>query len=219
MVDKIVETVKKPFSKIKDKPVLEKQAGGASPKDSDITGGKTASDQPAQKQPLKRSSPKTKAGGESYRPDPAQKKRLPFGGKGRPRRPSKKEQQAIAEQKRLDELDKDIDSMSASPVQPPQDGIGQQFSGVSSAMNGFFYTDEVFVTRFEDKEILQYIRRRFPEYVPNSENQFAARHVVLDMLSDSRFMSGLLERYDMNVFDFFKLMFRLDPELFRGAFI
>jgi hypothetical protein len=39
------------------------------------------------------------------------------------------------------------------------------------------------------------------------------------MLSDSRFMAGLLERYDMNVFDFFKLMFRLDPELFRGAFI
>lgn len=86
-------------------------------------------------------------------------------------------------------------------------------------MNGFFYTDEVFVTRFEDKEILQYIRRRFPEYAPNLENQFAARHVVLDMLSDSRFMSGLLKRYDMSVFDFFKLMFRLDPELFKGAFI
>jgi hypothetical protein len=51
LVGKIVETVKKPFSKIKDKPVSEKQAVGASPKNPDITGGKTAGDQPAQKQP------------------------------------------------------------------------------------------------------------------------------------------------------------------------
>lgn len=117
IVGKIVETVKKPFSKINGKPVPEKQAGGISPKDIDITSDKAAGDQLAQKQPRKRPSTKTKADGESHQPDPAQKKkRLPFGGKGRPRRPSKKEQQAIAEQKKLDELDKDIDSMSASPV-------------------------------------------------------------------------------------------------------
>lgn len=125
-MSKIVETVKKPFSKIKDKPVSEKQTNGVSPKDRDITSGGTARERSDQKQPREKLNPKTKASGESHQPDPTQKKkRLPFGGKGRPKRPSKKEQQAIAEQKKLDELDRDIDSMSASPVQTPRDGVGQ----------------------------------------------------------------------------------------------
>lgn len=109
--------------------------------------------------------------------------------------------------------------MSAQPAAAPQDGVGQRFSSMASAMNGFFYTDDGFVDSFEDGEILRYIRSRFPEYVPNSENPFEAKRALLSMLGDSRFMTGLLKRYDMNVLDFFRFMFRLDPELFRGVFI
>lgn len=41
---------------------------------------------------------------------------------------------------------------------------------------------------------------------------------IIEMLSDAKFMESFLSHYDMTVFEFFKFLFRLEPDLFKGSF-
>lgn len=138
-------------------------------------------------------------------------KRKPFGGKGgRKRKPTEDELRQAEAKAKPDELEKD----DACPTEAEQSR-----SSISSAFNSFFYTDEKFIDQFEDREILEYVRMAHPEYNPKAGDDSALRKAILSILSDSRFMSRLLDRYGMTIFDFFKFLFRIEPSVFKGTFI
>lgn len=132
----------------------------------------------------------------------------PFGGKGgrKPKLTPAEQKQAEAKA-RLAELEKE----QVSPE--------QSYSNIASAFSSFFYTDEKFITQFEDNEILTYVRMSHPEFDPKAGDESRLRKAILSLLDDSKFVSGLMDRYGMTVFDFFKFLFRMEPSVFKGAFI
>lgn len=45
------------------------------------------------------------------------------------------------------------------------------------------------------------------------------RNVIIKFLADSKFMEGLLKKYSMTIFDFFKFLFRMDSSIYKGNFV
>jgi len=44
------------------------------------------------------------------------------------------------------------------------------------------------------------------------------RKTIIEILNDVKFMTELLDRYGMNIYDFFKFLFRYDMNIFKGLF-
>lgn len=94
-------------------------------------------------------------------------------------------------------------------------------SNASSFMQpdtSFFYTSDKFLISFEDKEIVEYIQQKYPLFNVDKQNDTVMRKTIIEMLNDVKFMTNLLERYGLNIYDFFKFLFRYDVNIFKGLF-
>lgn len=142
-----------------------------------------------------------------------EKIKKPFGGKGGRKGKAEIERQKLVEAER-NELRAEQEYLPADQLDTYESGGDQQ-----SPFGNFFYINDGFITRFEDDDILAYIQQKFPEFRPGQGKESALRNSVLAMLKDSAFMTALLERYSLNVFEFFKFLFRMDSSIYRGSFI
>lgn len=132
--------------------------------------------------------------------------RKPFGGKGGRKKRERLDPAKEAELKRIAEDAADEPSSLAR-------------AAAEHPVSNFFYSDEKWIAAFEDEEIMEYIRQFFPCIDPKSSNDQAVRREIVEMLSDEDFMTELMSRYSMTVLDFFKLMYRTLPMIFRGMFV
>ena len=92
-------------------------------------------------------------------------------------------------------------------------------SQISTEVNGFFYTNDKFINRFEDPDILQYLKSYYPLFMKDPSDFQTQKKQILDMLQNATFMDQLLSYYDINIYEFFKFLFRLEPDLFKGSFL
>lgn len=90
---------------------------------------------------------------------------------------------------------------------------------ITSEVNGFFYTNDKFVATFEDDDILKYLKDHYPLFMKDSLDLQTQKKQILDMLQNAKFMEEILSYYDMNVYEFFKFLFRLEPDIFKGSFL
>ena len=102
----------------------------------------------------------------------------------------------------------DDDSSSSSSMQQ-----------INSEVNGFFYTNDKFITRFEDQDILEYLKKFYPVFMRDPLDFQTQKKQILDMLQNAQFMEDLLSYYDIDIYEFFKFLFRIEPDLFRGSFL
>lgn len=147
-------------------------------------------------------------GGEQKPPARGKK---PFGGKcGRKKKPTAADIRRAEAEKRIAEIEKESENAYSEQ---------NSSSGISSVFGSFFYTDDKFINEFEDAEILEYIRSGHSEYDPKAGDELKLKKAIIGLLDDSPFMTGLLARYNMTIFEFFKFLYRMEPSVFRGAFI
>lgn len=143
-----------------------------------------------------------------------EKIKKPFGGKSGRRGTAEIERTELASRKSSEILAEQEEYVQADQLDTYENGGEQQ-----NPFGNFFYINDGFITRFEDDDILAYIQAKFPDFRPGRGKESALKNAVLAMLKDSAFMSALLERYSMNVFEFFKFLFRMDSSIYRGSFI
>ena len=67
--------------------------------------------------------------------------------------------------------------------------------------------------------MLETIKKKYPLFDPQKYDESKLRKQVLYMLGDSKFIGELFERYSINIFDFFKFLYRTEPSIFSGMFI
>lgn len=141
------------------------------------------------------------------------KKRVPFGGRGgRRRKPTDKELKRQEMEQRIKDIENEIEKESGQ-------GFDESVSGASSVFGNFFYTNDKFINQFEDREILAFINVKYPMLDPRKYDESKLRKQILYMLNDSKFICDLLQKYSMDIFDFFKFLYRLDSSVFSGMFI
>lgn len=63
------------------------------------------------------------------------------------------------------------------------------------------------------------ITKHYPELLNKNANEQTKRKIVIEILNDVEFMGDILEKYNMEITDFFKFLFRLCPSIFKGFFV
>lgn len=130
--------------------------------------------------------------------------------KGRGRKKKNPTEEAAVQDQFLDNDDQDYGGGSSS---------ASDFSAINSEVNGFFYTNDKFISTFEDSEILKYLRSFYPVFMRDPSDFSTQKKQIIEMLSNAKFMDAFLKRYDITIFEFFKFLFRLEPDLFKGSFL
>ena len=88
----------------------------------------------------------------------------------------------------------------------------------SLSETNFFYTSDKFFNTFEDDEITYYIQCKYPTFDFENSNDIVMRKTIIQILNDTKFITEVLDRYNMNIYDFFKFLFRYDQNIFKGLF-
>ena len=91
-------------------------------------------------------------------------------------------------------------------------------SSPSLSETNFFYTSDKFFNTFEDDEITYYIQCKYPTFDFENSNDIVMRKTIIEILNDTKFITEVLDRYNMNIYDFFKFLFRYDQNIFKGLF-
>jgi len=99
-----------------------------------------------------------------------------------------------------------------------EDDVTAVIAGTETGQNNFFCTDEPFITRFDDKEILHYIQKRMPLFGISPGSQ-SFKQSIFDFLEDDDFTELVMDEFDLSPDDMFKFLFRLDPFVFKGMFM
>ena len=116
------------------------------------------------------------------------------------------------------------DIQGQSQEQSPEQNLSKLEDSVTAVIsnadgqNGFFCTDEQFVTKFDDREIIKYVQMRFPDFgiAPGCQ---AFKQAVFDFLEDEKFVRHVMQRFEFEPCDLFKFLFRMDPAVFKGMFM
>lgn len=121
---------------------------------------------------------------------------------GRKSGPSLHDMQKLSPEQNLQKLENDVTAVIANV-----DG-----------QNSFFCTDEPFVTQFDDAEILKYIRVSLPNFGVNPGCQ-AFKQSMFDFLENESYVRRVMDRFELEVNDLFKFLFRIEPSVFKGMFM
>ena len=73
--------------------------------------------------------------------------------------------------------------------------------------------------KFDDFEMIKEIHEKFPAFAARELTDAQARSEMLNVINDSKFMKQFLTKYDIDVFYFFRLMYRFYSHLFNATFV
>lgn len=115
----------------------------------------------------------------------------------------------------LSDLQKETPEQKLSKLETD---ITTAISNADGIQNSFFYTDESFIIDFDDRQILNYIQIKFPNFGINS-NYPIFKQNIFNFLEDDKFVQTVMSRFELNSNELFKFMFRLEPSVFKGIFM
>ena len=87
------------------------------------------------------------------------------------------------------------------------------------AQISFFYTNDKYFTQFDDNEIIQSVRQKYPDFMKEGISDIDLKRTIICILQDKNFVDSVLEFYNLSVQDFFKFMFRRDTTIFKGPYL
>lgn len=122
------------------------------------------------------------------------------------------------ENKKIKDIEKEVKQTVKEDENDDSISYGANASSFAQPDTSFFYTSDKFIVSFEDKDITSYIQKKYPMFNVEQQNDTVMRKTIIEMLNDVKFMTCLLDRYGMNIYDFFKFLFRYDMNIFKGLF-
>ena len=88
----------------------------------------------------------------------------------------------------------------------------------NSVETSFFYTNDKYINSLDDNEIINRITLRYPDF--NQQNKDTQlKKIFLQLLDDEEFILNTLDYYNINIYDFFKIIYKNYSALFNTLFI
>lgn len=87
----------------------------------------------------------------------------------------------------------------------------------SSTFNTFSYSQENQLRRFDDDVILASITEKYPDFNPESKD-LTLRQVLVMFIDDSKYVNEVLEHWDIDIMDLFKIIFRKYQHIFSPCY-
>lgn len=72
--------------------------------------------------------------------------------------------------------------------------------------------------RFDDAEILKYIRVSMPAFGLNPGGA-EFKQAMFDFLENDAYVNHVMDKFELEARDLFKVLFRIDPSVFKGMFM
>lgn len=90
---------------------------------------------------------------------------------------------------------------------------------IESVVNqSFFYTNDKFFDQIDNEEIMASILKTYPR-LSTSNTDSIIKKALIEMLNDEQFINEILEFYNINVFDLFKILHKTYASIFKGSFL
>ena len=87
----------------------------------------------------------------------------------------------------------------------------------SSTFNSFAYSQEGHIRKFDDEEILAAITEKYPDF--NSESKdVTIRQVLILFLNDSQYVTTILDHFDLDIMELFKILYRKYSHIFSPCY-
>lgn len=82
----------------------------------------------------------------------------------------------------------------------------------------FFTTNEKYLNALDNDEILEFVQLKYPNIQVNNAD-LLIKKTIIELLNDKTFMTYTLNRFSINIYDFFKIFYKDYSNLFKGAFL
>lgn len=82
----------------------------------------------------------------------------------------------------------------------------------------FFTTNEKYLNALDNDEILEFVQLKYPNIQVNNAD-LLIKKTIIELLNDKTFMTYTLNRFGINIYDFFKIFYKDYSNLFKGAFL
>jgi hypothetical protein len=89
---------------------------------------------------------------------------------------------------------------------------------VSQVDMSFFTTNEKYFNALDNAEILRFIQEKYPN-ISVSSTDLLIKKSIIELLNDKSFMLILFNRYNINIYDFFRIFHKDYGNLFKGPFL
>lgn len=83
----------------------------------------------------------------------------------------------------------------------------------------FFYSNDRFIETFDDRQLYDMLRKRWPALNEDDKSLQHKRTAILEILADEKLINSLDEDYGMSPLDVMSFLFRMCPSLFKGIFV
>ena len=82
----------------------------------------------------------------------------------------------------------------------------------------FFYTNDKFFDQIDNEEIMAAIIKSYPR-MSTANTDSVIKKALIEMLNNEEFVSEILEFYNINIFDLFKILHKIYASIFKGTFL
>lgn len=84
--------------------------------------------------------------------------------------------------------------------------------------NSFFYSNTKMFEQSDNNEIISYIINKYPNFATDNSDA-VIKKALLEIVSNESFIRNLLKRYDITIFDLFKIFYKNYSSLFKGQYL
>ena len=94
----------------------------------------------------------------------------------------------------------------------------EEYDFSQNEMNKFFYTPDKQINKLDDLFILSQITAKYPDFNQKVSDNIL-KQVIICIVSDNKLIEELQKKYDINVFEIFKIIYRNYEHIFNKCFI
>lgn len=113
-------------------------------------------------------------------------------------------------------------SKPQSEAKAPAESSSEQTASIeqfnSSVDTSFFYTSDKKLNAIDDADILKQMQLQYPEFKQTTKDS-QLKKIFLEMLDNEDFITQIMQQYDLDLHDLFKLVYKQYSSLFNALFI
>lgn len=117
---------------------------------------------------------------------------------------------------------KKTSSKPQAEAEAPAESSSEQTASIeqfnSSVDTSFFYTSDKKLNAIDDADILKQMQLQYPEFKQTTKDS-QLKKVFLEMLDNEDFIKQIMQQYDLDLHDLFKLVYKQYSSLFNALFI
>lgn len=115
-----------------------------------------------------------------------------------------------------EEFEHSEDEFDESSNKQKQQNTNAMFE--NSVDTSFFYTNDKFINSIDNDEIIAKIQSKYPDLSDKNTDSVIKKNII-HFIEDDAFVKLILDYYSINIFELFKLLYKMFSTVFKGMYL